>query len=49
MADKPFPEDEPGAIDRYERAIKRALATPPTPHTPKDGRQPKAAPKSKDT
>jgi hypothetical protein len=34
MADRPLPEDEPGAQERFDRAIKNALATPPTPHKP---------------
>lgn len=32
MTDKPLPEDEPGAQERFERAIKTALATPRKPH-----------------
>jgi len=35
MTDKPLPEDEPGAQERFDRAIKTALATKPTPHRPK--------------
>jgi hypothetical protein len=35
MTDKPLPEDEPGAQERFDRAIKQALATPPKPHKPK--------------
>jgi hypothetical protein len=31
MTDKPLPEDEPGAEERFDRAIKNALATPPKP------------------
>jgi hypothetical protein len=34
MTDKPLPEDEPGAQERFDRAIKNALATPPKPHAP---------------
>jgi hypothetical protein len=37
MSDKPQPpkiEDEPGADERFDRAIKTALATPPKPHKP---------------
>ena len=33
MTDKPStPKDEPGADERFDMAIKRALATPPKPH-----------------
>jgi hypothetical protein len=35
MTDKPLPEDEPGADERFGRAIKKALNTPPKPHNPK--------------
>ena len=41
MTDKPLPTDEPGAEERYDRAIKRALATPPTHHKPKEESKPK--------
>jgi len=34
MTDKPSPEDEPGADERFDRAIKNALKMPPKPHTP---------------
>ena len=40
MTDKPSnPKDEPGADERFDRAIKKALATPPKPH--KDPAKPK--------
>jgi hypothetical protein len=42
-AEKP-PEDEPGADERFDRAIKNALATPPKPRAKKEGREPKPAP-----
>jgi hypothetical protein len=44
MPDKPLPEDEPGAQERYDRAIKRALATPPTLHKPLEKKKPKHDP-----
>ncbi|MDP3660790.1 hypothetical protein [Phenylobacterium sp.] len=44
MTDKP-PEDEPGADERFKRGIANALRTPPKPHKPKEGREPKPAPK----
>jgi len=34
MTDNPLPEDEPGAEERFERAIKNALVMKPTPHKP---------------
>jgi len=36
--DQPKIEEEPGAEERFERAVKRALKTPPKPFTkkPKD-------------
>ena len=34
MTDKPLPQDEPGAEERFDRGIKNALATKPTPHKP---------------
>jgi hypothetical protein len=53
MTDKPSENDEPGAEERFERGIKNALATKPTPHKPpakapavpgrKRGRPPKAS------
>jgi hypothetical protein len=42
MTDKPLPEDGPGAQERFDRAIKNALATPPKPHkdkAPTDSRE----------
>jgi hypothetical protein len=45
MTDMPLAKDEPGAQDRFDRAVKNALATPPKPHMPKEGRGPKPAPK----
>ena len=36
-----IPKDEPGAQKRFDEAIKRALATPPTPHKPKTGKESK--------
>jgi hypothetical protein len=41
MTDKPSPEDEPGAQERFNRAIKHALATPPKPHKAETKRTPK--------
>jgi len=32
--ERPKIEEEPGAQERFERAVKRALATPPKPFTP---------------
>jgi hypothetical protein len=32
MTEKPPPQDEPGAQERFDRGIKNALATPPKPH-----------------
>jgi len=40
MTNKPLPPDEPGAQERFDRAVKNALATAPRPH--------KAKPESKD-
>ena len=41
MADKaPKVEDEPGAQERFDRAIKNALATPPKPHAKKGAGKP---------
>jgi hypothetical protein len=45
MTDKPLPKDEPGAQQRFDRAIKNALATPPTPHKPKEGKESKGSAK----
>ncbi len=42
MTDKPLPQDEPGAEERFDRAIKTALATKPTPHKPKERKESKA-------
>ncbi len=39
MTAKPLPEDEPGAQERFDRAIKTALATKPTPHVKKTERK----------
>jgi hypothetical protein len=33
-------EDEPGAQERFDRAIKKALATPPQPNKPKSAPAP---------
>jgi hypothetical protein len=33
--DQPKIEEEPGADERFERAVKRALNTPPKPFTPR--------------
>jgi hypothetical protein len=32
ITEKPLREDEPGYEERFDRAIKNALATPPKPH-----------------
>jgi hypothetical protein len=49
MTDKPLPDDdqlpEAEADARFNQAIKNALATPPRPHKPKQGKESKA-PKS---
>jgi hypothetical protein len=34
-------EEEPGAEERFERAVKRALSTPPKPFTPGAKKKPK--------
>lgn len=44
MTDKPLPKDEPGAEERFDQAIKNALATPPKPQKTKEGKEPKVAP-----
>jgi hypothetical protein len=41
MATKLLPKDEPGAQERFDQAIKNALATPPKPHKPKEGKESK--------
>jgi hypothetical protein len=43
MTDKPpkDPKDEPGAEERFERGIAKALRMPPKPHKPKGGAAPK--------
>ena len=43
MTDKPLPKDEPGAQERFDQAIKNALAMPPRPHKPKQGKESKPA------
>jgi len=35
MTDKPLPKDEPGAQERFDQAVKNALATAPKPHKTK--------------
>jgi hypothetical protein len=37
MIEKPLPQDEPGAQERFDRGIKAALATPPKPHKKPSG------------
>jgi hypothetical protein len=44
MTDQPLPEDQRGAQERFERGIRNALATPPRPHEPKEGKESKAPP-----
>ncbi len=39
--DQPKIEEEPGADERFERAVKRALNTPPKPFTPGAKKKPK--------
>ena len=34
MPDKTLPKDEPGAEERFDRAVKNALAMKPNPHRP---------------
>jgi len=41
MTDKPLPKDEPGAQERFDRAIKNALATAHKPHKPKERKESK--------
>jgi hypothetical protein len=38
-------KEEPGAEDRFNQALKNALAIPPKPHVKKDGGKPKPAAK----
>jgi hypothetical protein len=37
-------EDEPGAQERFDRALRRALATPPKPHKDKGDSKPSPKP-----
>ena len=38
-------EEEPGAEERFDKAVANALKMPPKPHVKKDGSEPKPAPK----
>ena len=46
MTAEPDDLDEAEAARRRDEVIKRMLATPPQPRTPKKGREPKPAPKA---
>jgi hypothetical protein len=43
MIGKSLPPDEPGAQERFDQALKNALATAPKPHKPKERRESKGA------
>lgn len=45
--DHPEIEEEPGAEERFERAVKRALSTPPKPFTPGAKKAPRKERKKK--
>jgi hypothetical protein len=44
MTDKPS-EDDKEAERRFNETLGRMLGTPPKPHQPKEGREPRPAPK----
>lgn len=45
MTDKPPEPDDKEAEDRFNETLGRLVNTPPKPHRPKGGREPKPAPK----